>query len=106
MIVVGISTFASEEDAEQVVEILVKESLIACGTILPQAKSIYRWEGKLEKENEVMVLMKTLEHHLPALQKRLHELHKYEVPEFMAFEVCQVSERYADWLKAMCSGSF
>ncbi|MFV0416258.1 MAG: divalent-cation tolerance protein CutA [Chthoniobacterales bacterium] len=99
----GISTFASEEDANQTVKTLVEESLIACGTILPNAKSIYRWEGKSEEENEVLVLMKTVEHNLPALEKRLHELHKYEVPEFMAFEVCHISERYAEWLKAMCA---
>jgi len=102
MIVVAISTFSNEEAAAQAVGILVEEKWIACGTILPGARSIYRWENKLQDEAEVMVLMKTVEHQLPGLEARLLELHGYEVPEFIAFEVCRVSERYADWLKAMC----
>jgi periplasmic divalent cation tolerance protein len=102
MTVVALSTFADEESAARIVRLLVEEKLIACGSIFPNTRSVYRWKDAVQDESEVMVLMKTLEHRLPELEDRLLSLHSYEVPEFLAFEVCRVSEGYADWLRAMC----
>ncbi|MBI5837848.1 MAG: divalent-cation tolerance protein CutA [Candidatus Eisenbacteria bacterium] len=97
--VVVISTFATEEDAALTVNKLVSERFIACGTLLPGARSIYRWQGKLQDDREVVVLMKTDLDHWPALRDRLEELHPYETPEILALPVSAGSPAYLAWLE-------
>ena len=82
-----LSTFANEADAARVVRTLVEERLIACGNLLPGARSIYRWQGAVEDTAEVVVLMKTRKQDWAALLSRLHELHPYEVPECVAVRI-------------------
>jgi periplasmic divalent cation tolerance protein len=94
------STFANEEDAARVVRALVEERLIACGNLLPGARSIYRWEGSVADEREVMALMKTRKQDWTAFLSRLHELHPYQVPECVAVRVAAVAPRYLAWLEA------
>ena len=74
------STFGSEDDAARVARVLVEERLVACANLLPGARSIYAWEGKVADEREVVVLMKTRKQDWTALVSRLHELHPYETP--------------------------
>jgi periplasmic divalent cation tolerance protein len=92
------STFASEEDAARVVRALVTERLAACGTLLPGARSLYRWKGAIADEQEVVVLLKTRRPGWPALEARLRELHPYETPECIAVEVAEASPAYLAWL--------
>jgi periplasmic divalent cation tolerance protein len=77
---------------------LVEEGLVACANLLPRVRSIYRWGGAVEDEAEVLLLLKTTEARLPALQARVLELHPYEVPEVLALEVAGVNARYLAWL--------
>ena len=92
------STFANEEDAARVVRTLVDERLIACGTLLPGARSIYRWESEIKDEREVVALMKTRKQDWAVLVSRLHELHPYDVPECIAVRVAAGAPRYMEWL--------
>ena len=92
------STFASEEDAARAVRALVAERLAACGTLLPGARSLYRWRGAVADEREVVVLLKTLRPAWPALEARLRELHPYETPECVAVAVAEGSPAYLAWL--------
>ena len=94
------STFASEEDAARVVRTLVEERLIACGNLLPGARSIYRWRSAVADEREVVALMKTRKQDWAALQSRLHELHPYEVPECVAVRLAAGAPKYLAWLAA------
>ncbi len=94
------TTFASEEDAARVVRALIEERLIACGNLLPGARSLYRWKGAIEDAREVMVLMKTRKQDWSALLSRLHELHPYETPECIAVRVAAGAPRYMEWLEA------
>jgi periplasmic divalent cation tolerance protein len=94
------STFASEEDAARVVRTLVEERLIACGNLLPGARSIYRWRSAVADEREVVALMKTRKQDWAALQSRLHELHPYEVPECVAVRLAAGAPKYLAWLEA------
>ncbi len=94
------TTFASEDDAARVVRTLVEERLAACGSLLPGARSLYRWKGAVADEREVVVLLKTRKQDWTALQSRLHELHPYEIPECIAVRLAAVAPKYAAWLDA------
>ena len=94
------STFANEEDAARVVRALVDERLIACGTLLPGARSLYRWKNAVEDQREVVVMMKTRKQDWTALLSRLHELHPYETPECIAVRIAAGAPKYMEWLEA------
>lgn len=93
-----LTTAATRDDAERLARTLVEERLAACATLLPGAESIYRWEGKVESATETMLLLKTEDAQLAALEKRLHELHSYTTPEFLVLRVDGGSQAYLDWL--------
>ena len=92
------STFASEEDAARVVRALLEERLIACGNLLPGARSLYRWQDGVADEREVVAIMKTRKQDWAALVSRLHELHPYEVPECVAVRIAAGAPKYLAWL--------
>lgn len=84
--------------AVEVARTLVSEKLAACANILPAARSIYRWKGKVEDANEVLVLIKTRQEHFDRVRARILELHPYEVPEVLAVPVEQGYYPYLEWL--------
>src|SRR5262245_25026078 len=92
------TTFANEEDAARVVRVLVDERLAACGTLLLNARSIYRWEGKVQDEREVSVTLKTRKQDWAALVSRLHDLHPYDTPECVAVRIAAGAPKYMAWL--------
>jgi periplasmic divalent cation tolerance protein len=98
MIRVILTTFANAEDAAKAVRTLVEEQVIACGTILPGARSIYRWKAAIEDTEEAVVLLKTSAERFPALAERLRAIHPYETPEIVALDPTAVSKNYAEWL--------
>lgn len=95
------TTFANSDDAARVVRTLVEERLIACGNLLPGARSLYRWQDKVEDQPEVVVLMKARKQDWVALQSRLHELHPYETPECIAVRIAAGAPKYMAWLEAV-----
>jgi len=84
--------------AVSVARTLVAEKLAACANILPAARSIYRWKGKVEDANEVLVLIKTRSEHFDRVRARILELHPYEVPEVLSIPVEQGYYPYLEWL--------
>ena len=99
-IVVVLTTAPSHEVAGTLVTTLVEESLIACGTILPGATSIYRWEGAVEITSECQLLLKTSADRVTELQRRFTELHPYEVPEFVVLPVESGLETSLTWVRS------
>lgn len=97
--IIVLTTFEDEATAAVVIQNLIEERLIACGTMIPQGKSIYFWEGKIEEKSEVIVLLKTKSILQSACMERLNELHPYNIPEIIAIEPRSVSEPYAAWVK-------
>jgi periplasmic divalent cation tolerance protein len=95
-----LTTFANSEDATRVVRALVEERLIACGNLLPGARSIYRWQGQVADQPEVVVLMKTRKQDWTAFLSRLHELHPYDTPECVAVRIAAGAPKYMAWLEA------
>jgi len=94
------TSFAEEADAARVARVLIDERLIACANIVPGARSLYRWEGKVRDEREVLVVMKTRKQDWTALLSRLHELHPYDTPECLAVRVAAGAPKYMAWLEA------
>ncbi len=78
---------------------LVEEHLAACVNLIPGIRSIYRWEGKVQEDGEVLLVIKTRQDRVAALSRRVHELHPYELPELIAVGVVGGSERYLEWLR-------
>jgi periplasmic divalent cation tolerance protein len=92
-------TAPDEEQAVAIARTLVDERMIACANILPRVRSIYRWEGKICDEPEVLVVMKTAVD-FKALEARVKSLHPYKTPELIALDVREGLPAYLDWVKA------
>ena len=84
--------------AERLATQLVEERLAACVQVLPGLRSVYRWQGALERSEEVLLLIKTTPERYPALQARLPALHPYELPELVAVEASAGLPAYLQWL--------
>jgi periplasmic divalent cation tolerance protein len=96
---VVLTTLATDGDARALVNALVADRLIACGTLLPGARSIYRWKGNVTEEGEVVVLLKTDASKWEALSAAVRERHPYDVPELLALPVARGLDRYLSWLQ-------
>jgi len=92
------TTLPTADKAAEIAKLLVDEKLVACANLLPAVRSIYRWQGKMHDENEVLVLLKTRAEQLERLKLRLLEVHPYEVPEVLAVPVESGYQPYLDWL--------
>jgi periplasmic divalent cation tolerance protein len=92
------TTLPTADKAAEIAKLLVEEKLVACANLLPAIRSIYRWQGKLHDENEVLVLLKTRAENLERLKLRLLEIHPYELPEMLAVPVESGYQPYLDWL--------
>ncbi|MCD9030446.1 divalent-cation tolerance protein CutA [Luteimonas sp. Y-2-2-4F] len=93
-----LSTCPDAATAGRLADRLVAERLAACVSLLPGIASVYRWEGRVTRAEEVQLLIKTTRARLPALRDRLAELHPYEVPELIACEVAGGLPAYLDWI--------
>jgi uncharacterized protein involved in tolerance to divalent cations len=98
------TTIGSTADAHGMASILVNERLAACVNVLPEMESTYRWSGQVETDRERQMLMKTTAARVPALRARLHELHEYDVPEFIVVPVVGGSEPYLNWIRESTAG--
>ena len=78
---------------------LVAEGLAACANLLPGVRSIYRWQGELHDDPEVLLIVKTRAPLLDALTARVRALHPYELPEVLALPVAGGSEPYLAWVR-------
>jgi periplasmic divalent cation tolerance protein len=95
---VVLTTVASAEEAVKLVRALLDRRLIACGNVLPGVRSLYRWEGKVADEQEVIVILKTKTARLEAIELAFSELHPYKVPELLALPVAAGLHRYLEWI--------
>lgn len=97
---VVLTTLATRDEAERLVLALLERRLIACGTILPEARSLYRWNDAIADEREVVVLLKTNRSRIEALEVAFEELHPYKVPELLALPVAAGLSKYLAWIGA------
>ena len=96
-----ITTAPNQTEAEELAEKLVTAKLAACVQILPPMTSVYVWEGKLQKESEHLLLIKTLSEKWDALTAFVAADHSYEVPVLVAFDAANEAEPYRAWLDSV-----
>lgn len=97
-------TCPDQSTAERLAEALVAEGLAACVNILPGATSVYTWEDRIERDAELVLLIKTTAARFDSLQQRLVELHPYDVPEVIATPISHGLPAYLDWVSACTTG--
>ncbi len=93
-----LSTCPDESVAEHIAEALVSRQLAACVNIIPKIRSIYRWKGNIERDWEVLLLIKTRKAQFQALQDTITELHPYELPEIVAVSLETGLADYLRWI--------
>jgi periplasmic divalent cation tolerance protein len=77
---------------------LVSQRLAACVQILPEVQSVYRWHGKIERQPEVLVIVKTTKSSFEKLEREVRAIHTYETPEIVALPLTAGSAPYLEWL--------
>jgi periplasmic divalent cation tolerance protein len=102
-VLLAISTFADAASARRISNQLVEERLAACANILPAIQSVYRWKGKVESGDEMIVFFKIREDRRSAFQKKLRALHPYETPEIIFIPVIGGLPEYLRWVEEGCA---
>jgi periplasmic divalent cation tolerance protein len=93
-------TVGSESEAAQIARALVERRLAACVNVLSGVQSTYRWEGAVQSEMEVLLVVKTRRDRFDALSDAIHELHSYELPEIVMLDLERGDARYLAWIDA------
>jgi periplasmic divalent cation tolerance protein len=96
--VIVLTTVAASFDPQPLALDLVEKRLAACVNVIPRVHSIYRWKGKIERDDEQLLLIKTVEERVGELKDALFAAHPYEVPEFVVIAPRDVAEPYRQWL--------
>jgi periplasmic divalent cation tolerance protein len=104
-LLVVLMTASSQEEAERIAQALVTEMLAACVNVVPGVTSFYRWEGKLQRDQEWLLAAKSRRDVLDRLIERVQTLHSYDVPEIIALPLAGGSEPYLRWLDSIVEGS-
>ena len=93
-----LTTLPADADAAAFAHALVEDRLAACVNLLPLMESVFRWEGRIDRETERQMLIKTLRARVPALWERVQALHPYDVPEFIVLPIVDGNAAYLKWL--------
>lgn len=94
-----LTTCPDEAMAETIARVLVEEGLAACVNVLPPMRSIYRWRGRVESAEELLLIIKARVDAYPAVEKRIQALHSYELPEVIAVPIANGLAAYLSWIE-------
>ncbi len=94
-------TCGSNEEAEKLSNGLLSKRLAACVNIA-DVKSVFEWKGKIERESERLLIIKSVRSNFEMIEKYIKANHSYECPEIIAMEVTAASEDYASWTRSAC----
>ena len=98
--IVVLVTAPDAAKAAEIAKAAVEEQLAACGNVVPGLRSIYRWEGKVCDEPEVLLVLKTEAHLFEALRAKVVSLHPYQCPEVIALPVQAGHAPYLEWISS------
>lgn len=102
-VLVAFCTFPDAETARRVARELVERRLVACGNVLPQIHSVYRWEGKVENGDEALAIFKLAASRYPEFEAAVRSLHPYDVPEIISCRISDGLPDYVRWVLESCS---
>jgi periplasmic divalent cation tolerance protein len=103
--IVVLVTAPSTEKAAAIARALVEERLAACCNIVPGLRSIYAWEGRVQEDDEVLLVIKTSRDHFERLRARVVALHEYRCPEVIALPVADGHAPYLEWIRGALAGA-
>jgi periplasmic divalent cation tolerance protein len=98
--IVVFMTASNGEEATRLADLLIGAQLAACVQILPEMESVYRWQGQVERQSEVLLIAKTTTAKFAELEREVRALHSYETPEIVAVPIVAGSSPYLEWLSA------
>ncbi len=98
MVAVIYTTMDNVQDARRLAHTLVDEQLVACVNIIPKIESVYRWKGKVEESEEVVLICKTVDPNVKKTIQRIKSLHKYEVPDIIVLPIIGGLKDYLDYI--------
>ncbi len=101
--IVVVTTVGTEEEANTIAEELVERRHSCCVNIVPVQRSIYRWQGKVCSDSEYLLVIKTMEDEYERVEAAIQELHSYELPEILAFNIGRGEASFLSWI-AGCVG--
>ena len=96
-----LSTAGTEQEGERIGKALVEKKLAACVNLIPGVTSFFFWEGKISREQEVLLLIKTSRGRLEEIQREIKRLHSYSLPEIIFLKINGGEPRYLDWVGQM-----
>lgn len=95
---VVVTSVENDEQAELIARELVARRQAACVNIVPGVRSLYRWQGQVSDDRELLLIVKTTVEQFEVVSATIRELHSYDVPEILSFDVARGDQAYLDWL--------
>lgn len=96
--VLVLTTLPADADAVAFATALVEARLAACVNLLPVMESVYRWDGRVQRDSERQLIMKTSQERVATVWQRVRELHPYDVPEFIVLPIVDGNDAYLRWI--------
>jgi periplasmic divalent cation tolerance protein len=97
---VVLCTCGDEPEALRIANALIEDRAAACVNILPGVQSVYRWQEKIETAREILLIVKTTQERFSAVERKIVELHSYDIPEIIALPVTDGLKKYLTWLNS------
>lgn len=93
-----VTTVGDEEQGNQLARELVGRRHAACVNMVSGVRSFYRWQGKICRDSEYLMIIKTMESEYDKVAETIHELHSYDIPEILSFKVGRADSKFLDWI--------
>ena len=96
--IIVLCTTNSKDSAKQIAKNLVSDRFAACVNLVDKIDSIYSWKGEIVEDSEVLMIIKTQKALFETLKNKIEEIHPYETPEIISFDISEGSKSYLDWI--------